>query len=143
MKLQKIVFCCTKKTLVAKDFRYISRSLSTIQFLLFKSTIPPTKLDLSYALESMATTTSPNPTLETRLARTCLWNHAYSSLSYATTIHPISFTKTNIPHKSNNHTLLNHNNHKFHNLNNFNYHQINLQDLPNYLHNPFLTPIIK
>jgi hypothetical protein len=89
---REVVFCCTKKTLVAKDFRYISRSLSTIQSLLF-STIPPTKLDHSYALESMATTTSPKPTLATRLARIFLWNHACSSLSYATTIHPISFTK--------------------------------------------------
>jgi hypothetical protein len=74
-------------TLVAKDFRYISIYLSPIQFLLSKSIIPPTKLDLSHVLESMATTTSPNKTYETRLVRTFLWNHSYSSLSYEETLH--------------------------------------------------------
>jgi len=88
---------CFKKKIGIQGLQLYLNTLSNNLILIIQTNNTLKQLESSYSLASIATTTSPKSTLETRLARTFLCNHSYSSLSYATIIHTLSFKNTISP----------------------------------------------
>jgi hypothetical protein len=80
------MYTCTKNTLATKGTRYDFKSCISIYFIFSYSTIFTTMLGSYYSLEKMALATGSQPSLETRMARTQLWECAFLYLSYTLTI---------------------------------------------------------